>query len=161
MAQPCAVVDSLITKWSMESMEKRHGCTLWMKDSCGGGGKSASGESLAFANNQMQHFIAGKMTSCLQVTDTDFAHRMKSMATAAGRDLKQEMKAAQVQSNEDIVLETWGCRELLEIVHRSVEKMMQVEKDENMTMKGACRNGFLAWRPDMKTRTLYDTRGED
>ena len=67
---------------------------------------------------------------------------MKSMATAAARDLKQEMKAAQAQSSEDIALETWGCRELLEIVHRSVTKMIEVEKIENMTMKAACRNGF-------------------
>ena len=37
MAQPCAVVDSQITKWSLQSMQAHHGPTLWVRDSCGGG----------------------------------------------------------------------------------------------------------------------------
>ena len=47
--QPSAVVDSLVTKWSMESMQRRHGATVWMRDMCGGGGCSVAGESLAFS----------------------------------------------------------------------------------------------------------------
>ena len=162
MAQPCAVTDSLITKWSMESMQKRHGCTLWMRDSCGGGGKSVCGEQLAFVCNQAAHFIAGKMTSAVQITDTDFSYRLKAFAAEAGRGLRREQKAAVAQSaHADAELENWGCRELLEIVHRSLTKMIEVEKAEQITLKAAVRNGFLAWRPCMKTRTLYDPREED
>ena len=161
MAQPCAVVDSLITKWSMEGMQKRHGCTLWMRDSCGGGGKSKSGESLAFAVNQCTHFIAGKMTSAVQMTDTDFSYRVKCFAAQCGREIKTEQKAAAEQSREGVhKMEHWGCRELIDVVHRSLTKLKAVERAENLTLKSASRNGFLAWRPNMKTRKLYDPRGE-
>ena len=133
-----------------------------MRDSCGGGGKSRCGESLAFAANQAVHFIAGKMASCLQITDTDFAYRVKCSAEQCGRELKREQRAAALQSAEgEHHLETWGSRELLEVVHRSLTMLQAVETSENLTMKSAARNGFLAWRPCMKTRTLYNPRDEE
>ena len=74
-------------------------------------------------------FIAGKMTPVLQITDTDFAYRMKSIAAQVGRELKKEQKAAAVQSPEgEMEMTTWGCRELLEIVHRTLERLVAVER---------------------------------
>ena len=146
-------------------MQARHGCSLWVRDSCGGGGKSVAGDQVSFAAMQMRSFIAGKMTSCLQPTDTDFSFRLKAFASAEGRKLRQDMQAARVQAvaegADDEDLATWGNRELLEVVHRSLQRLQAVEEKENLTLKSLCRNGFLAWRPDMQTRTLYDCRRDD
>ena len=102
------------------------------------------------------------MTSAVQITDTDFSYRLKSFAAQCGRELKREQEAAAVQSKEGAIeMQNWGCRELIDVVHRSLTKLKEVERAENLTLKSAARNGFLAWRPNMETRKLYDPRGEE
>merc|ERR1712194_497609 len=113
----------------------------------------------------MRTWIAPKMTPVLQPTDTDFSYRLKAFATQEGRTLKEEMREARVQAVEegceDMEMTTWGSRELLEIVHRSLKKMHRKESEEKLTLKSLDRNGFLTWRPCMKTRTLKDCKDEE
>ena len=121
-------------------MQRQYGATLWSRDSCGGGGKSIAGEKVSFGAQQMCHFIAGKMTSAMQVTDTDFAYRLKALATSEGRKLKRDLMAARVQAvdagmTEDVDLPTWGNVELLEVISRSVKALKEIEQAEGLTLK--------------------------
>ena len=106
------------------------------------------------------------MTSALQPTDTDVSFRLKAFATNEGRKLRTQLQAARMQAveaetAEDVNLQTWGNLELLEIISRSVQALKKAELEEQLTMHSLARNGFLQWRPDLKTRLLRDCRMEE
>ena len=92
---------------------------------------------------QVPAWVLGKMTSVLQVTDTDIARPLKLCAGAAKSKLRQELKAAAAQA---------GCREsfkrgpaeILHIIDSALQKL-----EGKMICKGAIlaacvRNGILA-----------------
>ena len=72
MQQPAAVTDAVITCWSIEDLSRRYPCSLWQKDLSGGGGAGQQCRKAMQLGQQIGAWVAGKMTACLQLTDTDF-----------------------------------------------------------------------------------------
>ncbi len=149
MQQPAAVVDSIIMAWVLEEQAKLYPCSLWQRDLSGGGGFSTASRQRMQLIGQVAAWIAGKMTSVLQLTDTDFARRLKAFAMHEKDLLKQEMKAAAAKAGVGACTFRCGAYEILRIIKRSLQRLEEVTVKENLVLAAARRNGMLAWRPDL------------
>ena len=66
MAQPAAVVDQVITQWSLEELGEHYPCSLWQRDLCGGGGNALQSRQVMGLVGQVPSWVLGKMTSAMQ-----------------------------------------------------------------------------------------------
>ena len=107
------------------------------------------------AANQVPCWVAGKMTSVLQLTDTDFAHRLKAFSKHEKAQLRQELQAASAKAGVPCSLKC-GPFELLKVISASLKRLEQVTLEENLVLAAARRNGMLAWRPSVSQGMLVD-----
>jgi len=119
------------------------------------GGFSLQAKQAIRLAGQIPTWIAGKMAACLQITATDFAYRLKSFATQAKQELKNQMQAAVVQAGVEATLKC-AAFEILQIIQKSVQMLRETTVQENLVLAAARRNCILAWRPDMKAKKLVD-----
>jgi hypothetical protein len=157
--QPAAVVDSVITTWSIMEMAAKYPCMLWQRDLSGGGGFSSQAKQAMKIAGQVPTWIAGKMTPVLQITDTDFAFLMKSYAEEVKRDVRVQLEAVAAQANKEVSLRC-GALEIMQIIAGSLKKLKEKTMQKNVVLAAARRNGILAYRPDMKTGKLVDCSGQ-
>ena len=155
MQQPAAVVDSVITTWSIMEMAEKYPSILWQRDLSGGGGFSMQAKQAMRLAGQVPAWIAGKMTACLQITDTDFAFRLKAFATEAKLQMRTQLQASSLQAGMESGLRC-GAFEILKIITDSVKLLKEATVKENLVLAAGRRNGILAWRPDMKAKKLVD-----
>ncbi len=153
MQQPAAVVDSILMAWILEEQGKLYPCSLWQRDLSGGGGYSTASRQRMQVIGQVPAWIAAKMTSVMQLTDTDFAYRLKAFAAHEKDLLKLEMKAAAAKAEVEATFRC-GAYEILRIVKNSLQRLEQVTVRENLVLAAARRNGMLAWRPDLTAGKL-------
>ena len=73
MQQPSGFVDKIIMKWHLEIQGRRYPCSVGQRDLFTGAYCEESRPSMA-AINQMSTWVWGKMSACLQLTDTDAAN---------------------------------------------------------------------------------------
>ena len=153
MQQPAAVMDAVLFKWVLESQAKQFPCSLWMRDLSGGGGFAVQSARLMSVAQQVPAWIMGKMTSVLQVTDTDMARPLKQCANDAKQELRQELKAAAVQTG---VGESFKCgpAEILRVIDTALQKLERRLAGKKPVLAAAVRNGILAYRPNWSTRKL-------
>jgi hypothetical protein len=104
---------------------------------------------------QIPTWIAGKMTACLQIIDTDLAFMLKSFATQVKHEVKTQVQAAAVQAGVEATLKC-GAFEILQIIQKSVQMLRGTMVQEHLVLAAARRNGILAWRPDLKAKKLVD-----
>ena len=155
MQQPAAVVDSVITCWTIGEMAAKYPCVLWQRDLSGGGGFSLQAKQAMRAAGQVPVWIAGKMTPCLQITDTDFAFRLKSFANQVKQDVKLQLAAAATQAGLEQTLKC-NAFAILKIIQESVKMLRDITVKENLVLAAGRRNGILAWRPNMKEKKLVE-----
>ena len=155
MQQPAAVVDSVITTWSIMEMAMKYPCMLWQRDLSGGGGFSLQAKQAMKIAGQVPSWIAGKMTAVLQITDTDFAFLMKSYAEEVKREVRVQMEAVAAQAKKEVSLKC-GAFEIMQIIAGSLNRLKETTLKKNVVLAAARRNGILAYRPDMKARQLVD-----
>ena len=99
------------------------------------------------------------MTSCLQITDTGFARRLKVHAVAAKMAMRQRLKAAAKQTGTEEALKC-GSLEILQIIHDALARLQQETKEKNLVLAEGLRNGHLAYRPDWEAKCLQPTEGQ-
>ena len=75
-AQPAAVIDGIVQVWILKDLGKEFPASIWQRDIVGAAMTVEAKEAMSLIG-QIPAFIAGKMTPVLQVTDTDFAFRLK------------------------------------------------------------------------------------
>jgi hypothetical protein len=151
MQQPAAVVDSVITTWSLQELAVQYPCSVWQRDLSGGGGFSLEARKAMSLSSQISCWVAGKMTPVLQITDTDFSYRLKSFALEAKRSMRKQLESKALKDGVDVTLKC-GCYEILKIIVDSLSELKRVCDAERLVLSAARRNGLLAWRPDMKAR---------
>ena len=130
MQQPAAVMDSVLMSWVLDDMGRRFLCSLWQRDLSGGGGFSMASRQKMQLVGQIPAWIAGKMTAALQITDTDFAFRLKSFAKNAKASIMDELKAKARQEGCAVHLKC-GPYEVLRIVQDSLQKLEAATQREN------------------------------
>jgi hypothetical protein len=93
------------------------------------------------------------MTACLQITDTDFAFRMKALAKSAMERLRLELRATAAKAGVKPKLKC-GAYEILRLIKESADQLQEISRKENLVLAAARRNGFLAYRPDFVKKAL-------
>ena len=160
MQQPAAFVDSIITTWCIMEMAEKYPCMLWQRDLSGGGGFSFAAKQAMRIAGQVPAWVAGKMTAVLQITDTDFAHRVKAYSEQAKNDLRVMMQAAAAQSGSDTCDLKCGAYAILKVIAQSVKMLKETTVKENLVLAAGRRNAILAYRPDLKAGKLVDCSGQ-
>ena len=95
--QPAAVVDSAIQAWMVEEWAERFPCSICRRDMLGSYRCLSSMKAMQVCN-MFDSAIAGKMTAVLQVTDTDFARRLKVHGAQVKDEVRHELKLAGVKA---------------------------------------------------------------
>ena len=157
--QPAAVVDSIIQAWMVEELGERYPSSLCQRDMLGSYRCLSSVEAMQVVN-MLDSAIAGKMTPVLQMTDTDFARRLKVLGQQAKEEVRQELKLKAIQEKKKETFHC-GCREILEIVVRSVKKLEEEAVKGNLVLASARRNFMLSYRPDFKAKRLVRSDTQD
>ena len=75
-SQPAAMVDSVIMCWCIARAAETYASSYWIRDCLSSAFTEEAGKA-RFAAHQLQGVVAAKMTSQLQVTDTDFSSLFK------------------------------------------------------------------------------------
>ena len=148
MSQPAAMMDGVIMAWQIRDMAKKYPMSLWQRD-CFAAAFTSEVRAMQFMSHQVSASVMAKMTSALQLTDTDFSHRFKSKVRN-GVDEKMtkgqsEIRKDEVGPSEQYKLSTY---DLAQILDKAMEEMIQANESEQWVLKGLRRNGMLALRPE-------------
>ena len=90
MQQPAGFSDSIIAKWRIEQMCVENVGVLHSRDLCGSY-LSETSRKASFLSHEINHWIAGKLSAVLQVTDTDVAFPFKAAARREQATLRGEL----------------------------------------------------------------------
>ena len=150
-SQPAAMVDSVIMCWCIARAAETYASSYWIRDCLSSAFTEEAGKA-RFAAHQLPGVVAAKMTSQLQVTDTDFSSLfkkecLKCMDTLCYHGQKQtDGSTVWKPSSEDM---------LSAIV--TAQKVLQEKNQRDGWVLAACRrNGFLALRPKAGGFSLSD-----
>ena len=152
MAQPAAVVDSIIQGWQLEELGESYPCSICQRDMLGSYRAMCSEQAIQVIC-MLDAPILGKMTPVLQVTDTDVARPLKLIAAEEKEKLRAELKAKAVKER---VQESFVCRapEVMKVVARSLARLNEKLVKENTILKAMRRNYMLSYRPDFDAGRL-------
>jgi hypothetical protein len=150
--QPAGFSDSIIMSWMIERSSEEVPQAIHQRDLFAAA-LSEDAVKACFLSHQSQIWIAGKMTSVLQLTDTDMSYPLKAAAQRAKDRLKKEMRHAAMVSNEKPCFRC-GPYEILLIAYEAHEHMRKTNLAEQTVLKGLRRNGMLSWRPNLSLGKL-------
>ncbi|CAE7781713.1 Bbs2, partial [Symbiodinium necroappetens] len=151
MSQPASNSDGIILPWVIKNQANQFPVSVWMRDAYGPAFAADTTKTL-FMSHQVQSSIMPKMTSAMQLTDTDFSHAFKA---AVRRSIdEQSMRQAARRNEEDGHHEQqfpkMGLKEMALAIDAAMEHMIQMNEKSEWVLGGLRRNGFLAMRPDEK-----------
>ena len=78
MSQPSSNMDSVLMAWHRRDQAKKYPMSLWQRV-CIGTAFQADVRKMPFLSHQVPCTVMAKMTSALQLTDTDFSHEIKAI----------------------------------------------------------------------------------
>ena len=107
--------------------------SIWMRDAYGPAFSEHTVRTL-FMGHQLQSSIMPKMTSALQLTDTDFAMSFKA-AVRRGID-----EILMPQAGEP--MQKLGIREMATALDKAMEHMVKKNEETDWVLAGLRRNGF-------------------
>ena len=99
MQQPSGFQDSIISKWRIEAQASQYVQKLHSRD-INASYLSSSARMASFLSHEVNHFLAGKITAVLQLTDTDVAFSLKAAARRSQEQLRRELRQKDIE--EDI-----------------------------------------------------------
>ena len=143
--QPSAVMDSVLQKWDLEDLKKDFPYAVWTRD-CLGCALTERAMEACRAASYLANWVPAGMTPCMQLTDTDEAAPFKAACRRAKDDmrmlLREKAKVEGVQATYKL-----GFMEVLAVVKKGLEHLEELNRTNETILKGARRNGLLAWRP--------------
>ena len=98
MQQPAGFSDSVIAKWRIESRNSELPLRLTSRDLCGSY-LSDSARKASFLSQEVSHWIGGKLSAVMQVTDTDVAFSLKAAAARSQAKLRRELREKSIEEN--------------------------------------------------------------
>ena len=137
--QPSSNVDSVILTWSIQEQAKVQAYSVWNRDSFTAIFSEPVIQTQKLAS-QFSSILLGKTTQKIQLTDTDFAKEMKVEFRKAMQDLQYDKGSHEKTTLRDILV---ACNQShLKAVERNIETQW--------VLKGAVRNGLLAYVPTVE-----------
>ena len=138
--QPAATMDNIIMSWVIEEEADEFPISYWQRDmlACG---HSPETSGVLRTCNQMQTPIAGKMTTYLQLTDTDFAKQFKYYMRHKMDELRPR---GQQQLLEKGMRETWRAElaHVAETIQYAHQQMVRENEEKRWVIAGLVRNGM-------------------
>jgi hypothetical protein len=159
MQQPSGFADSVIVQWHIEAQAKRYPQSIHQKDLFAAALCEAS-KKASWLGHQLLTWIAGKMTSCLQLTDTDLAFPLKAAARRAKDRLKREMRD-QASMQDQSASFRCGPYEVLRISYEAHVHMVELNAKENTVVRALRRNGMLSYRPSLSQNKMVRSDEQD
>jgi hypothetical protein len=152
--QPSGFEDAIISKWIIEIQGKHYPVSLHQRDMFTGC-LTESSRGAMFLAQQFPSWIAGKMTPCCQITDSDVVFPVKAQAKIAEDNVRREFKSIADENNDKV---DWSCGPY-EILRISAEAIInsKADFDGGGILSAGVRNGQLSWRPNLLTRRLERT----
>ena len=148
MSQPAAMMDGVIMAWQIKEMGRRYPMSLWQRD-CFAAAFTPEVRQMQFVSHQVGSSVMSKMTSALQLTDTDFSHRFKSKVRNGVDEMmtqgQSKIRKDEVGPSEQYRLST---HDLAMILDKAMQEMIEANENEQWVLQGLRRNGMLALRPE-------------
>ena len=157
MQQPAGFCDGIILSWITELRAEEVPQCVHVRDAFGGGW-SLSSMRANFVCHSVSALIAGKMTPVCQLTDTDVAAPMKRASDTMKRTIMSEKRdiahAVKVMTSAEPPNVECTKPDMLRIMKAGHDRVEHLNKENSMLLAGLRRNGFLHWKPDVKSKTL-------
>ena len=141
MSQPSCNMDSICMAWNIQDSAHEMPVSLYQRDAYGAA-FSDSTTKMRYLSHQAQSTIQAKMTSAMQLTDTDFSHQFKA---AVKSHIDEKVEAMQRDSTE---LPKISNLDIAFAVDAAMQQMVEANEEKAWVLAGLRRNGFLAVRPD-------------
>ena len=150
--QPSAWVDEVIHSWSLEALAEKYPCSVWSRDSLSTHMTSHIQTCLYWCQ-ALLHIIAGGMTPVLQLADTDFTFPFKAALRRAHERLLSVLKLRSKAAGTSEHLK-YSAEDLLTVLQEGMKDVRDLNAQNNLTLAGLRRNGFLAYRPSLSRGVL-------
>jgi hypothetical protein len=154
--QPSGFTDSVIMAWVLEAQSERVPQAIHQRDLFAAA-LSEPAKRMSYLCHQLQAWIGGKMTSVLQLTDTDCSFVLKAAANREKDCLKRQMRQKAIQSQQ-VANFRCGPFEILRIAFAGHQSLVDENIKSQFVLKGLRRNGMLSWRPQGKELVRADSQ---
>eukprot|EP00438_Fugacium_kawagutii_P003448 Skav229316 [mRNA] locus=scaffold2616:95961:99953:+ [translate_table: standard] len=155
MSQPASNMDGILMSWQIREQSAMYPMSLWQRD-CFGAVFTDQVRQSQFIGHQVQATIMGKMTSAMQLTDTDFSHEFKSHMR---REVDEKRRLGMMRQRADVAapsdIHKLSIREIAECLDMSMQKMIDKNDKKQWVLAGLRRNGFLVMRPDQQGKMVH------
>ena len=144
--QPNAVADKIIVSWQVKHTGEKYRTSVCLRDLFSGG--LARRTRLAQCEvGQLADHVFAKLSAVIQTTDTSVAFPFKRCADQALEELRHEMRDL---ADEEEMQAIFKCQlyELIRVVTRALELLLEKQEPENTIQKASFANGWLAVLPD-------------
>ncbi|CAK9008654.1 Uncharacterized protein SCF082_LOCUS9965, partial [Durusdinium trenchii] len=140
---------------NVRDQAKKYPMSLWQRD-CFGAAFQADVRKMQFLSHQVPCSVMAKMTSALQLTDTDFSHEFKAKVKSAV-DLKMKEGAERMRADEAGPSDQYKMtlRDVASVIDGAMEHMIQSNEKKNWVIAGLRRNGMLVMRPQKDGSLKY------
>ena len=151
MSQPASNSDGIILPWVIKNQANQFPLSVWMRDAYGPAFTADTTKTL-FMSHQVQSSIMPKMTSAMQLTDTDFSHAFKASVRRSidEQSMRQAARRNEEDDHHEQQFPKMGLKEMALAIDAAMEHMIQMNEKTEWVVGGLRRNGFLAMRPDEK-----------
>ena len=141
--------------WQVRDQAKKYPMSLWQRD-CFGAAFQADVRKMQFLGHQVPCAVMAKMTSALQLTDTDFSHEFKAKVRSAV-DMKMKPGAERMRADEAGPSDQYkmSIRDVAAVIDEAMEQMIQSNEKKNWVLAGLRRNGMLVMRPQQDGSLKY------
>ena len=155
MSHPSSNMDSVLMAWQVRDQAKKYPMSLWQRD-CFGAAFQADERKMQFLGHQVPCTVMAKMTSALQLTDTDFSHEFKAKVRSAV-DMKMKQGAERMRGDEAGPSDKYkmSIRDVAAVIDEAMEQMIQRNEKKKWVLAGLRRNGMLVMRPQQDGSLKY------
>jgi len=158
--QPAAFVDEIIQAWMIRDSAERVPQAIHQRDLFAAALTKSSRDGMKLAQ-QLESFIAPKMTPVLQLTDTDIAFILKRVADQTKAQISRELRARALVDGEKAVLDNLSLENIMRIAQEAHAGVEAKNAELNLILAGARRNGMLSYRPDFTQNKLVRSDSQD
>ena len=154
-SQPSSNTDGIIMSWVIRDMSHKAGMRLHQRD-CFGAAFVDQVRQMQFLAHEVPSSIVAKMTSALQLTDTDFSHQFKACVR---QSVDETMRTGMQKQRRDEATPSeqykMSLRDVAVALDSSMQRMIDRNDEDQWVLAGLRRNGFLAFRPDRSGHMVY------
>ena len=154
-SQPSSNTDGIIMSWVIRDMSHKAGMRLHQRD-CFGAAFVDQVRQMQFLAHEVPSSIVAKMTSALQLTDTDFSRQFKACVR---QSVDETMRTGMQKQRRDEATPSeqykMSLRDVAVALDSSMQRMIDRNDEDQWVLAGLRRNGFLAFRPDRSGHMVY------